>query len=155
MRGREYKRIHSDAAREARRLFVDGYRQTSSRYRMVANIEVPDVTKALCKALRTSQPKDWPRWSQDDHWRRCYSRDVLNNVDEDVMKELGKLGTTAPLVPLVSDALLECVDNSGAEEMLNVGFWYKFRQSPGKGLCLIEVNGAFHECLRSKFKFVF
>jgi len=77
-----YKRVLADDEEEARRLFDLGYRQVSNRYGIVARVDVPDLPAALEKALPFSSADKWERWEQEDHWRRCFSKDKLENVDE-------------------------------------------------------------------------
>lgn len=76
-------------------LLSEGYRQVSNGYKRVARVDIsePFLTLFLRKVLHWTdaslywqKPGDW-----QDFYRRCYSKDVIFDVPEGVMKAMRSL----------------------------------------------------------------
>ena len=119
-----YKREQSDDLLEAERLFNLGYRQTSNKFRIVARIDVPDVAKALKKVLPGASIGKWNRHDMERQWRRCYSKDNLEGVDEPIMRLLRHMDDAeSGLRHRVCDIVV-AVDVVGMEDKFDKGVEY-------------------------------
>ena len=153
-----YKRELGDDMLEAQRLFAMGYRQTSNRFGMVARVDVPDLDAAMEAELPLSSTGKWNRWDKEDHWRRCYSKDKLEGVDEGVMRRLRRMagaaeewrsGTAGP----ERDMVAVCVDNLGIEELFDRGVEYVVGAFREDGMVAVfDRFGQETECMRCRFR---
>ena len=78
------------AADEMERL---GYRQVSRKFRIVARVDMPvkDMKQSFIDENfgdTTSGVPSGTLESQKEQYRRCHSRDTIDNVPEDIMREL-------------------------------------------------------------------
>lgn len=153
-----YRRVLPDDRAEAERLFRLGYRQTSNRFGVVARVDVSDLDEALRRQTGGSSSK-WNRWSKEDYWRRCYSKDKLTGVNENVMRCLRKLGRPGSewkhgIAEQDRDVVGVCVDNDGIEESFDQGVEYvvgRFILEKGM-ISVFDKFGREIECMVHRFK---
>lgn len=77
-----------------------GYKQVSRAFRTVARLDISEGELKSFLARELFWPEDrvddmFGRCRWDDHYRRCYSQDVIENVPEEVMMEMRKLRAVA------------------------------------------------------------
>lgn len=82
-----------DPMRAALRMGSDGYRQVSRKFRIVARVDMP--TKEMKQYFidenfgdENSGVPSGTLESQEEQYRRVHSRDTIENVPEDIMREL-------------------------------------------------------------------
>jgi len=166
VRNKKHSRLHMDDEQEALRLFRKGYRQTSRRHGIVSRVEVPDVFEALSEKLPHSQVQKWERWRAEDHWRRCYSQDQLEDVPEGVMRALRRFveevttrGGLGFMVPEDSQTdfdtvVAQCVDNTGLEEFFDRGIEYVVERVEKDMIAVFDKFGKIRDCFRPRFRMV-
>ena len=86
----------SEAQKQAKELMAKGYRRTSNKYRMITRIDREDWMHFLAEKMPGSCVADFmvksgpdagkpsPLW--EDHYRRVYSKDSIENVAPGVFK---------------------------------------------------------------------
>ncbi len=89
-----YEKLSDELA--ARALASRGYRQVSNRFHKIARcipsiLESEHLTLLELSLEMTEKDLEYDRWS--DQYRRCYSKDVICEVPEQVMRNLRKLWT--------------------------------------------------------------
>lgn len=127
-----------------------GYRQISSKHRMLARVDVPDVTEALKKELPFSGVEKWSERDKQEHWRRCYSKDRLEGVDEDVMRVLRKICDADAGFGIGSKTVL-CIDNSGMESSFDKGIEYVAVMMWDGFIYVYDKLAVLQPCVRERF----
>ena len=81
-------------------LIARGYRRTSRRHGMISRIDRPDWLEFLAKELRAdiAQLKKAPAGQWEDHYRRCYSKDVITVPHTVALSVPGSSGDAAGYV---------------------------------------------------------
>jgi hypothetical protein len=88
--------IYTNALMIARKLYDDGYRQVSNKFRIVARVDIPiqqmkeffiqqNYGRSNCGVPSCTVE------SQSEHYRRCYSKDAIEGVPFEVMRFLRKM----------------------------------------------------------------
>jgi hypothetical protein len=71
---------------EGERLAASGYRAVSNKYRMIARLDRPDWLEHMARQYTPWSFEEGMRWATGlgegaaDHYRRVYSKDVLENI---------------------------------------------------------------------------
>jgi hypothetical protein len=147
----QYERIFPDDEREAARLFLAGYRQISNKFGIVARIDVPDLVVALKKKMPDSSQEKWGRWMQEEHWRRCYSKDRLEHVDQSVMRHLRNMSDYRKHTTGI-ELVVVCVDNTGLETWFDKGIEYLVSRFEDSMVYVYDKFGQVQECLVGRFQ---
>ena len=143
-----YVRQLEDNVQEAERLFTLGYRQISSKHRIIAAIDVVDVEAALKQIMPGSNVGKWTKDERENYWRRCYSHDRLESVEENVMRLIRRfndieMGWKAKTVTVY--------DNTGVEEHLDKGLEYIEIARHNDVIWVYDKNGRAKEFLIHRF----
>jgi len=93
--------LEQEAMEQAMHYYKLGYRQISRRFGIIARVDIPEevmVELFISKSLAVGGTRDKPCGvaccnlkDQRDYYRRCISKDVIENVPEQVMSYLRKI----------------------------------------------------------------
>lgn len=147
-----YKRELNEDVLEAERLFNLGYRQTSNKFRIISRVDVPDVEKALRKKLPNSSIGRWNKNDMENYWRRCYSHDKLENVNEPIMRLIRQMASIEDNISCRVCDIVIAMDTVGLEDKFDKGVEYISLGRHNDMICVYDKCGNLQQCLPHRFE---